>query len=56
MSEAEVAAAVRALLAAHVDESPTAAYVVLVGFADGRVATIRDFRYVPYIAAEATFG
>lgn len=30
-------------------------YFVEVGFADGRVASIRDFRYVPYIALEAAF-
>lgn len=29
---------------------------IQVTFADDRVAAIRDFRYVPYIAREATFG
>lgn len=28
-------------------------YFILLEYADGRVATIRDFRYVPYIAREA---
>jgi hypothetical protein len=27
----------------------------LLAFEDGRVTSIRDFRYVPYIAAEAEF-
>src|SRR5262249_3893813 len=30
-------------------------YFILLGVADGRVALIRDYRYVPYIAAEADF-
>lgn len=32
-----------------------AAYFLLLTFDDGRVTAIRDFRYVPYIAAEADF-
>ena len=31
------------------------AYFILLEFEDGRVTSIRDFRYVPYIAAEAEF-
>jgi len=30
-------------------------YFILLEWADGRVKTIRDFRYVPYIAAEAEY-
>ena len=40
-------------LAAHVGGAPEVAYFVLLGWRDGRVQTIRDFRYVPYIAREA---
>jgi RNA polymerase sigma-70 factor (ECF subfamily) len=32
------------------------AYFILLASTDGRVAHIRDFRYVPYIAAEADFA
>jgi len=32
---------------------PRPAYFVEIDFVDGRIANIRDFRYVPYIAAEA---
>ncbi|WP_104983623.1 hypothetical protein [Sorangium cellulosum] len=35
------------------DERP--AYFIELSVADGRVTSIRDFRYVPYIAREATF-
>ena len=31
------------------------AYFILLEWEDGRVASIRDFRYVPYVAAEADF-
>ena len=31
------------------------AYFILLTFEDGKVTGIRDFRYVPYIAAEAVF-
>ena len=31
------------------------AYFILLEVEDGRVTSIRDFRYVPYIAAEAEF-
>jgi RNA polymerase sigma-70 factor (ECF subfamily) len=31
------------------------AYFILMEFEDGRVQSIRDFRYVPYIVAEAEF-
>jgi RNA polymerase sigma-70 factor (ECF subfamily) len=33
-----------------------AAYFVELGWADGRVSTIRDFRFVPYIAQEAAIA
>lgn len=42
-------------LAAHVDEAAVPSYFILLAWVDGRVAAIRDFRYVPYIAAEAAF-
>lgn len=45
----------RPVLAAYVGGAPAPAYFVLLGFEDGLVRTIRDFRYVPYIAAEAEF-
>ncbi len=41
------------MLGAYVDGATKASYFVLVGFADGQVATIRDFRYVTYIAGGA---
>jgi hypothetical protein len=31
------------------------AYFILMEFDNGRVQSIRDFRYVPYIVAEAEF-
>lgn len=40
-------------LAAHVDGDSAIAYFILLAFEDGRVASIRDYRYVPYIALEA---
>jgi len=43
----------RVALAAHVAGAETPAYFILLELADGRVQSIRDFRYVPYIAAEA---
>jgi RNA polymerase sigma-70 factor (ECF subfamily) len=46
----------RLALAAHVAGAARPAYVVLLAWRDGRVAAIRDFRYVPYIAAEAELG
>lgn len=42
-------------LAAHVAGAAEPAYFILLEFRDGRVDSIRDFRYVTYIAAEATF-
>lgn len=45
----------RAALAAHVAGAPRPAYFVLLGFDGDAVRTIRDFRYVPYIADEAEF-
>jgi RNA polymerase sigma-70 factor (ECF subfamily) len=42
-------------LAAYVDGAAAPSYFILVDFAGGRVQSIRDFRYVPYIAAEAEF-
>jgi hypothetical protein len=41
--------------AAYVAGSERPAYFILLEFADGRVASIRDFRYVSYIATEAEF-
>lgn len=40
-------------LAAHVGNAATPSYFVLLAFEDGKVTTIRDYRYVPYIALEA---
>jgi RNA polymerase sigma factor (sigma-70 family) len=45
----------RLALAASVAGADRPAYFILLTFADGQVTSIRDFRYVPYIAAEATF-
>ncbi|MDB4996219.1 MAG: polymerase, sigma-24 subunit, subfamily [Myxococcaceae bacterium] len=39
--------------AAHLAGAEKPAYLILLDFEDGRVKTIRDFRYVPYIAVEA---
>ena len=36
--------------------SPSPAYFILLESRDGRVNNIRDFRYVPYIATDATFS
>jgi RNA polymerase sigma-70 factor (ECF subfamily) len=41
--------------AAHVAGADRPAYFVLLEFEAGRVTSIRDFRYVPYIADEAEF-
>lgn len=43
----------RIALAAHVASSVEPAYFVLIDFANQRVSSIRDFRYVPYIVDEA---
>lgn len=40
-------------LAAHVGDSERPSYFIVLDVKDGRVASIRDFRYVPYIANEA---
>lgn len=40
-------------LAAHVCGAPRPSYFILLSWDQGRVEAIRDFRYVPYIAAEA---
>jgi RNA polymerase sigma-70 factor (ECF subfamily) len=40
-------------LAANVAGADRPAYFILLGFEAGRVTSIRDFRYVPYIATEA---
>jgi RNA polymerase sigma factor (sigma-70 family) len=42
-------------LAAHVAGSPKPAYFILLEWAGGKVESIRDFRYVKYIANEADF-
>jgi RNA polymerase sigma factor (sigma-70 family) len=41
--------------AAYVAGAPKPAYFILLELDGGRVTRIRDFRYVPYIAAEAEF-
>jgi RNA polymerase sigma-70 factor (ECF subfamily) len=41
--------------AAYPEGAERPAYFILVEVADGKVTAIRDFRYVPYIAAEAEF-
>lgn len=43
----------RLALAAYPSGATRPAYFMLLAFADGRVTALRDFRYVPYIAAEA---
>jgi len=45
----------RLALAAFVAGAKAAAYFILITWDGDRVKTIRDFRYVPYIAAEAEF-
>lgn len=42
-------------LAAYVAGAETASYFILLTWEDGRVQSIRDFRYVSYIALEAEF-
>lgn len=41
-------------LAAYVDGADAPAYFVLLAFEDGKVVGIRDYKYVPYITADAT--
>jgi RNA polymerase sigma-70 factor (ECF subfamily) len=43
----------RLALAAHVGGAADPAYFILLGWEGDRVMSIRDFRYVPYIAREA---
>ncbi len=43
----------RLVLAAHVDGAAAPAYFILLAWDAGQVVAIRDFRYVPYIAADA---
>lgn len=45
----------RLAFAAYVAGAEKPAYFILMEFANGRVTSIRDFRYVPYIAVEAEF-
>ena len=45
----------RLALGVFAADAATPAYFILLEVEDGRVALIRDFRYVPYIAAEAVF-
>ena len=45
----------RYALAAHVAGAERPSYFILLGWEAGRVKSIRDFRYVPYIALEAAF-
>ena len=40
-------------LAAHLGTAETPSYFILLAFEDGKVTSIRDYRYVPYIALEA---
>jgi RNA polymerase sigma-70 factor (ECF subfamily) len=42
-------------LAAYVDGATSPSYFVLLDWEGGRVRSIRDYRYVPYIAREAEF-
>ena len=42
-------------LAAYADGAERPSYFILLAFEAGRVARIRDFRYVPYIAVDADF-
>jgi|HubBroStandDraft_2_1064218.scaffolds.fasta_scaffold166528_1 RNA polymerase sigma factor (sigma-70 family) len=46
----------RLVFGAYVAGANNPAYFILLAFEDGRVTSIRDFRYVPYIATEAEFG
>ena len=43
----------RLALAAHVAGATSPSYFILLGWEGGRVSTIRDFRYVPYVVSEA---
>ena len=43
----------RLALAAHVAGAPRPSYFILLEVEQGRVTSIRDFRYVPYISVEA---
>ena len=45
----------RLACAAYVEGAAAPAYFILLELEAGRVTSIRDFRYVPYIAAEAEF-
>jgi RNA polymerase sigma factor (sigma-70 family) len=45
----------RLACAAYVAGATRPAYFILLDFEEGRVTSIRDFRYVPYIATEAAF-
>ena len=44
------------VLAAHVARAIEPSYFILLEWEDGRVKSIRDYRYVPYIACEAELG
>ena len=46
----------RDVLAAYVAGGASPAYYILLELSEGKVQVIRDFRYVPYIAAEASLG
>jgi len=43
----------RLALAAHVEGATSPSYFILLDWEGSRVSTIRDFRYVPYVASEA---
>jgi RNA polymerase sigma-70 factor (ECF subfamily) len=46
----------RPVLAAFAGAATAPSYFIVLGFEGDRVSQIRDFRYVPYIAAEADLG
>jgi len=45
----------RLVYAAYLADAKDPAYFITMEFEDGRVTSIRDFRYVPYLVAEAEF-
>jgi RNA polymerase sigma-70 factor (ECF subfamily) len=45
----------RLVYAAYLAGAKEPAYFITMEFEDGRVTSIRDFRYVPYLVTEAEF-
>ena len=45
----------REVLAVHIGAQARPAYFIEIGWSDGLVSSIRDFRYVSYIAQEGAF-